>query len=128
MAQSDNQLIPMSVVDNLGSDRQGASIAVGIAEATSRFRVRLTPAECEDQQARRVKLLAQLSLLPFQPRTEQEFEDWVDLSAKQITKHQINAALFQDAWEAAATPTYARRIGSIPVLANHEELVNAVAG
>jgi len=113
-----------SMVDNLGSPGNWANKVV---EAASRFRVKLTVSDAESQMERRIKLLSQLNFPPFAPKTEAEFEDWVDIIARQVTKYQLCVALFQDAWEAVADTLHAKRIGSIPVPNTHEELVDIVA-
>lgn len=103
------------------------TIAQNIVGNNLRFRVKLTDAEREAQIDKRFKILPQLTLPAFSPHKEEEFENWVDTVAIQVTKLQICVSIFQDAWSAIAPPSLARHIGSIPLVADHEELVSKVA-
>ena len=102
-------------------------IAKTLTKDVQRFRIRLSEREVERQLERRLKLLSQFALAPFQPKSEEEFENWVDSAAIVITKNQVCVSIFQDAWSTVAPPSLARHIGSIPTPTSHELLVNTVA-
>ena len=114
------------MVDDLGNNNQ-INLSREIAETATRFGVNLTDKEKELQQEKRIKLKAELSLAPFAPKNEAEFEDWVDEAATQVTKLQLSSALFQDVWQSVAQVPVARKIGGIPRDENYESLVNKVA-
>ena len=73
------------------------TIASSIVLQNQRFRVKLNEDDVERQLERRVKILSQFDLPDFKPKSEEEFEQWVDNSAAIITKNQVGVSLFQDA-------------------------------
>ncbi len=120
--------IPRTMVDDLGRvATNDDDIATQLVTTTQRFRVKLSERDIVRQVERRVKFLAQFNLPAFQPKSEEEFENWVDEAAQVINKNQVCVSLFQDAWSAVSPPSLARHIGSIHVADTHEELVNQVA-
>ena len=119
---------PFQLVDDLTQlILDDSDISKHIIRGNQRFRVKLSATDVDRQLEKRIKLLSQFSLAVFQPKSEEEFENWVDVAAQVITKNQICVSLFQDAWSAVAPPSLARHISSIVVTTCHETLVNEVA-
>ena len=56
-----------------------------IPSTTSRFQIKLSE-DAEDKQLNiRDKILSRIKLEDFNPKTEEQFENWVDLAAGQIS-------------------------------------------
>eukprot|EP00922_Rhytidocystis_sp_ex-Travisia-forbesii_P069778 GHVS01104215.1.p1 GENE.GHVS01104215.1~~GHVS01104215.1.p1 ORF type:complete len:180 (+),score=16.43 GHVS01104215.1:61-600(+) len=103
------------------------ALAKEVALMSKRFRVIVSKEEAEVQVEKKGKLLAFLDLPSFSPMSEKEFEGWVDLAARQVSKHRLCCRLFHEAWENAASETFAGLIGSTPACDDYEELVNSIA-
>ena len=108
------------------SSSNGESIP-WIPPTRSRFPLQISEKAEDRQLNEREKVLNRIKLEPFSPKTEEQLEDWVDIAAGQISRQNVCLILFQEAWMAAATPAYARRVGNIVDAENHEDLVSKVA-
>ena len=94
---------------------------------SARFRVTLSLQDRDSQLERRHKLRQALDLPRFNPRTEEELEDWVDEAALQVTRVQLSCALFQEAWQQVSEGALGGAVASIPNADNYERLVDMVA-
>jgi hypothetical protein len=116
-------------MDQLGAapGRHRASQVESLALRARRFFEDPTEAEREYQLNQRDKMLARLDLKPFQPRSERDFEEWVDVAARKVAKFRMCAVLFQEGWEAVSSQSVAAVVGQIPADSDHEQMVGEVA-
>eukprot|EP01070_Trichotokara_eunicae_P010437 Trichotokara_eunicae@DN6310_c1_g1_i3.p1 len=99
----------------VGEDGQGTCrvrLVQLVAGASKRFGQLPTPEEMGKQLLARHKFLPMIALTEFRPSNEQQFEDWVDRSARSIKKHRLCLQLFTEAWEAQATESDCRDIAA----------------
>lgn len=92
-----------------------------------RFPEMLSAEECGRQVDERDKFVKRLNLKDFRPSEETDFEDWVDVAARQVQRHRIAAVLFQEAWESVAIDFVAEIIGGQAYPESYEALVDDVA-
>eukprot|EP01071_Lankesteria_metandrocarpae_P014621 Lankesteria_metandrocarpae@DN8688_c0_g1_i1.p1 len=109
-----------------GGEVLGALVGVHEAQYT-RFRVCLSTAEEDRQLREREKTLSKLHFKDFDPVSEKEFEDWVDLVAAQVSRYRLCVPLFQDLWTSVASGVFASRLSYISDANTHEDLVNKLA-
>ena len=88
------------MVDDLGSGvREGRlSRAESWVKDFPRFRVLLSEQEVLDQVARQARLISTVSLPPFSPNNEREFEKWVDEAAARVNGSLVGPVVFREAW------------------------------
>lgn len=123
-----NERGPQQLVDDLGAVRgEQLKASIEVAMSLPRFPFTLTGKEEEYQQEKRLKILQQINLPKFDPRDEEDFENWVDDVAATVTRLRVSVAIFHEAWISVAAPYCAAKIRMIGPAASHEEIVNQVA-
>ena len=110
-----------------GKATDGFSLVPIIAGKAQRFRVQLSESDLAEQRDHKMKYLKLLVFSDFAPVSEEAFEDWVDLAARQVSRHRVACELFQEAWSAVASEELAGIIEEVPKTEDYEELINSVA-
>eukprot|EP00921_Rhytidocystis_pertsovi_P005310 GHVQ01009172.1.p1 GENE.GHVQ01009172.1~~GHVQ01009172.1.p1 ORF type:complete len:268 (-),score=39.91 GHVQ01009172.1:622-1425(-) len=91
------------------------------AEA-SRFPAMPTVTMLRGQEERKDELFASCKVPSFEPRNEQQFEDWIDEIARFVYRHKIHPKLFQELRESRAS----RAIATIIAKAQNEDFESMI--
>ena len=94
---------------------------------TSRFIVKLSEEEILKQIENTGKYLARLHLEPFNPKSEKEFEDWLDMADAQVISKRVCPEVMLEAWAAAAPAHQRKLIRDCAKLSGLEETTNKIA-
>lgn len=99
-----------------------------LASMSSRFLEEPSEAETNAQLEKRATLIQQVLLPVFEPKDEEEFEDWVDAAAAYLHKPRVCARIIKDCWVVATkNRALAARVQRCATKDSVEEFVDAVA-
>ena len=97
-----------------------------LANESKRFPKPLSEAAEQKQLEEREKLLRKLEFPDFHPKSEEDFEEWVDTVSRLVSRYRVCLPLFQDAWESFCPEEFKDVVGRVSDVETHEELVAEV--